>query len=252
MKTGAKIALGCGIAFVAVGVIGVVGMVAATYWAKQKVVGKLEQLQGDQKQIDTFLKQARSNPFTPPTDGVITESQLVKFLDVRKRVFPIYSKYGQQLEELDKHKSQGPGFRGVTTLMNAFNELRLAQAQAMAEVGLSPNEYVYLVGAVYKTYYAAALSKSSGGKTWSQVAGEASKALDASRPSPGEGDAASEATEEAQRQLRDAARQMQDAAKSLDVPPANLALFQKYDAEIQKYVMPGLEVAELGFLASAQ
>ena len=35
--------------------------------------------------------------------------------------------------------------------------------------------------------------------------------------------------------------QARENAKQLDVPPANIALFQKYEADIKKYAMSGLE-----------
>jgi hypothetical protein len=169
MNTGAKIAIGCGLAVVGLGVVGVVGMVATGYWVKQKVGGTLEKIQSDQKQIDTYLQQAKAHSFTAPSDGVITEAQLQKFLGVRKRVYPVYERYGKELEAMGKDKSKAPGIQGFGTVMSAINELRLAQAKALAEEGVSPAEYGYLVGAVYTTYYAAAFQKSTG-KTFSEAA----------------------------------------------------------------------------------
>jgi hypothetical protein len=67
-----------------------------------------------------------------------------------------------------------------------INELRLAQAQGLADVGMSEDEYLFIVEQVYKTMWA-------------------------------------------------------DADKSADVPPANLALFRKYENDIKKYAMGGLE-----------
>lgn len=249
MKTGVKVALGCLIAAVGAVVIGVVGVMMAGYWVKQKVTTKLEAIQGDQKQIDTYLQRAKANAFTPAPDGVITEAQLLKFLDVRKRIFAVYQKYGKEFEQLDKDHPKADAqasFQIFKSMMGAFNEVRLTNAQALAEVGMNPAEYAFLVGAVYRTYYAHEIAKSTGGKSASQVLEEAAKAVESASPSPEAGESleARQAREEAQRQFRDGLRQVQEGAKALDVPPANLALFKKYEIEIKKYVMPGLELID--------
>ena len=245
MNTWGKIAIGCGVAVVGIGVVAVVGVVGGGYWLKQKVGGRIEEFQAGQKQIDTYLRQARANPFTAPTNGVITEPELLKFLAVRKKVFPVYEKYGKELEREGKEKSGG--LQGFSTMMGAINELRLAQAKAMAEESVNPSEYAYLIGAVYKTYYAAAIAKGNGGKSPSEVAAEASKQLDQGMPSAAPGSELAQQIEAAKRRFEEDAQKAQEAAKSMDVPPENLALFKKYDAEIQKYVMPGLEVVDAAF-----
>jgi hypothetical protein len=51
-------------------------------------------------------------------------------------------------------------------------------------------------------------------------------------------------------QLKGQVQQMQEQARAADVPQANLDLFKKYEVEIKKYVMPGLEVADAALLAS--
>jgi len=77
--------------------------------------------------------------------------------------------------------------------------VRMAQAQALADVGMSEDEYRFMVQQVYKTLWASEVAKVS--------------------PGP-EGGA---------------------SAPTLDVPPANLALFRKHEAEIKQYAMGGLE-----------
>ena len=41
--------------------------------------------------------------------------------------------------------------------------------------------------------------------------------------------------------LEKQAEEVREAASSLDVPAANVALFQKYEADLKKYAMSGLE-----------
>jgi hypothetical protein len=41
--------------------------------------------------------------------------------------------------------------------------------------------------------------------------------------------------------MREAAKQQREQAKQLDVPKQNIDLFRKYEADIKKYAMSGLE-----------
>jgi hypothetical protein len=251
MNTGAKIAIGCVVAFVGVCVIGAIGLVGFGYFVKQKVSSSLEGVQKTNDQVNAYLKQARSNAFTQPADGVITEPELVKFLDVRKRVFGVYQKYGDQIQAMGKPKGQtslGDAIGNISTLAGAVQELRVAQAKALADVGLSPREYAYLVGAVYRTYYAQEIAAQSGGKQFSEVLGDAQKQIDAA-PRPPANDPnnpGAQAQAAALEAMKSQLQQYQQQAKTaVDVPPANLALFKKYETEIKKYVMPGLEAADI-------
>ena len=76
----------------------------------------------------------------------------MKFLDVRKRVFAVYEKHREALEAIGQ-KKQGD-FGDVTKGFSVINEIRMAQAQAMADVGMSEDEYAFMVEQVYKTAWA--------------------------------------------------------------------------------------------------
>ena len=177
MGTGGKIAIGCGIAVLVAGIVAVVALGGAVYWAK----GKAEELTGEQNRIEELHRKANANRFAPPADGAISEDRLQKFLDVRKRVYAVYEKHKEELDEMGK-KKQGD-FGDVRKGFALINELRLAQAQALADLGMSEDEYRFLVEQIYK--------------------------------SMGAGDSTA--------------------------PSANVALFRKYEPDIKKYAMGGLE-----------
>jgi len=206
MGTGAKIAIGCGIAVLVTGTAVVVGIVGLGMWGKSK----LDALAADQKEVEALEKKADANPFTAPEDGVVQEPRLVKFIEARQRVFPIYEKYQGEfasLHDIDKKKEQ-PDFSDVSKAVKAaagLLELRKAHLQALADIGMSREEYRYLVQAVYQSWWAAEIEKSTG-KT------------------PGENSG-----------------QVESPTGGLDVPPANIALFRRYEADIKKYAMTGLE-----------
>ena len=257
MKTGAKIAIGCVLAVVLIGIIGIVGVVGFGFWAQKKVASIGANVVGNEVQINKYLTQARANSFTPPADGVITESQLLRFLDVRKRVFAVYQQYGPQFESLQKQKDQGAvaAFQGAAAVMSIMKDVRLAQAQALADVGMSPREYMYLVTNVYKTYYQSEIARQNGGRQASEVIADATKNLENISPPPampGEDPAVAQMRQQQMQQVKQQMQQYAQQAKAGDVPQANLDLFKKYDTELKKYIMPGLEMADVTLGAFSQ
>lgn len=245
MKTIAKVAIGCGIAVVVAGIVAVVALGGAAWWLK----GKTESMLGEQQKIEALQKKADQNPFTPPADGVLQEPRLVKFLEVRKRVYAVYETRKAEIEAMGQKKQAD--FGDVTKAFTWVNEVRLALAQALADVGMSQNEYAYHVEHVYKTLWAAEIEKSTGGKSASQVVSEAAQEMEkamreAKREARAQGSHdAEEQAAEAEEQSAEGMEKAVEEAKALDVPKANLELFRKYEADIKKYAMSGLELIGL-------
>ena len=178
MGTGTKVAIGCGIAAVVGGVMLAAVVFGGLWWAK----GKAEQFTGHEAKIEELKKKANAVPFTEPEDGVVREDRLVKFLEIRRRVYDVYAKHQDALEAMNKKKQAD--FTDVTRGLGVLGEVRMAQAQALADVGMSDEEYRFLLHQVYRTLW---------------------------------------------------------TSETATVPPANLALFRKHEAEIKLYAMGGLE-----------
>ena len=64
---------------------------------------------------------------------------------------------------VQKVKDRQGDFGDVTKGFSVLNEVRMAQAQALADVGMSEDEYSFLVEQVYKTAWAAEVAKATGG-----------------------------------------------------------------------------------------
>ena len=261
MSTGAKIAIGCGVVVLVVGLAFVAGIVGLGMWGK----GKLDSFAAEQKEVRELESKANANAFTPPADGVIEEARLVKFLDARKKVFPVYEQYRVQLEDLKKLENKKDGdLADVGKALSAFGglmELRKAQLRALVDVGMSQEEYGYLAQAIYKSAWAAEIEKSTG-KTLEQnqqaseeAMKQAARELDkqADQPiDPNLPPEAQKAMREAQEQMRRSRDQLESSAgqvggvvAAFDVPPANRELFRRYEADIKKYAMTGLEAVGL-------
>ena len=246
MGTGGKIAIGCGIALV-VGVLGVVGVViGGAYWAKSKV----ESVQAEQKQIEDLKTKANESTFEAPSDGLVQEAQIVRFIAVRKNVYDVYSRNEAFIESMKDDKKKETNFSDVRKMFAVVNEVRLAQAKAQAEHKMSDSEYSFLVGQIYKSSWAAHVADQTGGKSVTEATDEANrKAIEqmkqaaerASEQSPGMKDALDKQVGA----LEEHADEAHEAAVAADVPPQNVALFRKYEADLKKYAMSGLELIGL-------
>jgi hypothetical protein len=244
LTTGVKVAIGCGVALLLVGVVAIVLVGAGAYWVK----GKTESLVAGEKKIDDLKKKANANPFTRPADGVLSEPRFETFLEVRKRVYGVYEKNQAVLEGMKDKKNADLG--DVKAAFGVVSEVRTAQAQALADLGMSEDEYRFMVESVYKSAWAAAMVGDSGKKP-SEVAAEGmkqaqeavDKAMEEAKKQgvPGAADAAREGMAQAHKEVGEAMSQME----AMDVPPANIALFKKHADEIKKYAMGGLELIGL-------
>ena len=250
LSKGAKIAIGCVAVFILACIATGIVVVSAGYWALGKTKQVVQGLQADTKQIDQDLKQANANPFTPPTDGVITESQLTRFLAVRKTMYGAYAKHKDMIEAQSKKKDAD--LSALAQLPGILMELRATKAHALAAQGMSEAEFTWMVGAVYRNLAAASVSKETNGAvseavrtTGDQVVEAAEKAAAAAEADPNVPPEAKEKLREAARQAREQAQAAVESSKVLDVPPANMALFKKHQDEIQQYTMGGLELLPL-------
>jgi hypothetical protein len=255
VTTGVKVAIGCAVAAMLGMIVVVVALGGAAWWAK----GKVQEMTGDEDRIGSLQRQANRNEFRRPEGGVVDEARLVKFIDVRRRVYDVYKKYEKEIEA--RGSKEKPELSDLGQAFSMINEIRLVQAQAQADVGMSDDEYRFLVEQVYKTMWAAEVARQTGGKSVSEAAGQAydqaakamAEAAEQARKATAQAErsgneAAEDAAEEAQEEVAEGAEELRreaadarERSKDMDVPPANIALFQKYEAQLKQYAMGGLE-----------
>jgi hypothetical protein len=263
MGTGTKIALGCGCIVLAgaVAAIGACGLLG--YWAKDKAAGVVSDFDKMAKrasavteEIDRWQRKANANPYTPAADGVIAEPRLLKFLEARKQVHAVYEARKADFDELERKSHSASNKMTPSDLWSAGGQLadllgalKLAQAKALAESGMSEAEYSDIQIAVYKTAWVSDSVRKTGhtpAETLEKTMAEAGHQVE---------DAMSRGVAEAQKQKvpgaeglspEDAKRlgaemaEAGKAAKALEVPKANIELFRKHEAEIRQYAMSGL------------
>jgi hypothetical protein len=243
MEKGAKVAIGCAIALFVVVLGVVVAGFGAAWWAK----GQVEQMAGDHDRIEGLRDQANANAFTRPADDVIQEDRLKAFLEVRKRVYSVYEQYKGRIETAGR--KDAPDLGDVTKALSIVNDIRLAQAEALADVGMSEAEYSFLVEQVYRTLWAAQVAEAAGGESVSEATDRAidemTRQLEDARQRQDLTEEARHALEQSIEQMKSHAEQARGAARQMDVPEQNIELFRRHEAEIKKYAMSGLELIGL-------
>jgi hypothetical protein len=235
----AKIAVGClVVSFLGV-IVAVVAFGGLIWWGKTKVEQYAKPaLESAQRISDLESKANRENPFTRPADGVVAEERLLKFLDVRRRVYAVYDRNRGFFESQD-HKKDAD-FSDLSRGISIIGDARMALAEALVDVGMSHDEYQFLVESIYASAWAAGIEDGTGGKTVSELTGQAMD--EAQKQLGATGNAEAQKAADALGAQRDAAVAMSQHA---DVPKANVALFRKHQDEIRKYAMAGLELVGL-------
>lgn len=260
MGTGAKLALGCGCLLLVGGALAVGVLGLGAWWVKGKVddasVG-LDRMTAQVEEIERYERQANQNPYDRPADGAIPEGRLLKFLETRKQVYGVYERHAARLRELQRKAESDSGKLTLSELWSAggdlaslASEIRLAQMKALAAVGMSESEYRDIQLAVYKSAWAAESESESGRMPAEAVSEGMSQAAEQVREAVESGAAAArregipgagQVSEEDARRLEDGMRRLgEEAGEALAVPPANVRLFRKHEAEIEKYAMHGL------------
>jgi hypothetical protein len=234
----------------AVVVIGVIIIAAGGFFVRSKVKEFTEGAGESEKKTQQLSK---DYPFTVPANGVITEKQLQRFLAARKQIYSVYKKYESEFKKLE---GKDADFSVLTKGWGFWKELRKEHADALAAQKMSPEEYQYIVQAVYKTWMASGTKEALKDKSFSETAEkqlkETIESIDKQLKDPATPDVSKQALQQTREQLQkqldgigqnSVVKQMDATLES--VPQENLALFKKYEKEIMQYSMAGLELAGL-------
>jgi len=196
--------------------------------------------------------------YREPPDGVIPEARLLAFLEVRRAVHAVYRDYAVDLEALQRSAEARDVTASASELVRLggravrmFNELRLAQVKALAEAGMSEEEYYAIQTAVYLAAGAWQTSEATGTLPAEAVAGTTRQVREAMRAGlekarESEVPGSDHLSEEEIRRLEEALSRVEvSGAEALAVPPANVELFRKHEDAIRKYAMHGLTLLGL-------
>ena len=249
LSKGAKIAIGCGVAAVLAAGAAVIAVMGVAWWGMGKAKEVAGQFEADQKGVEEALAKANANPFTTPADGVVQEDRLVRFLAVRKRLHDnVYVKHQAMIEA--QAKKEKADLSALAKLPFIIAELHAEKARALAAQAMSEEEFNWLFRTVYGNLVLDGMARSGDGTTVAEadraslraMAEQAEKASEAAEANPALPAEVKQQLRAAADRAREEAERGAEMSKALDVPPANIALFNKHRDEILKYTMGGLEL----------
>lgn len=243
MKKFLKVVLGC----LVVAILGATclglgvsyGLFKAFSWGKAKVEGLAE----TERQIEELQRQANANAFTRPADGRLSEERLLEFLAVRRDVWQVYEKYKPQIEA--RKGDRQPSISDLSLLAQITGEIRLARARAQVREGMGDEEYGFHVEQIYKSAWTSELQKGTGesgpvSETVGKGLEETEAGLRKQLQDPNLPPEMKRMLEQQLEEMKKAGGTLREQARALDVPPENVALLRKHEAEIRKYAMEGL------------
>ena len=160
-STATKVVLiGCGVVVLA----GIVIITGGGFFVRSKF---REYTKGDGDYSQKTEQLSKEYPFTEPANGIITEKQLQRFLAVRKQVFSVYKRYESEFKKLEK---EDRNLSVVTKGWSFVKDLRKEQADGLVAQKMSPEEYRYVVNAVYESWMAAGTKDVLKNRSFSDVA----------------------------------------------------------------------------------
>ncbi len=255
-STGIKVVL-VGCAVIGIGFVVAIGV--GGYFVKKKVgekINEVKNMTGAQdsdygKKTEELKKQYQ---FSPPSNGIITESQLMRFLAIRKSVYETYKKYEADFKKVSD--SEKPGLDAPLKGIKMWNDIHMVQVQELEKQKMSPDEYSYITTGVYKTWFAKGTREAMKHESFSEASADGLKksiaALDKQIQDPA-------TNEDLKKQLQKIKEGLESQLKSIgenqqikemdaqleSVPKENIELFTKHQKEIEQYSMAGLELIGL-------
>jgi len=251
-STGVKVVL-AGCAVIGIGFVVAVGV--GGYFVKKKVGEKFKEVKNMAGVQDSDYGKRTEElktqyPFTPPSNGIITESQLTRFLTVRKSVHETYKQYEAEFKKMSE--TENPGLAAPLKGLKMWNDIHMKQVSALEQQKMSPDEYSYIAAEIYKTWLAKGTREAMKHETFSDASTDGLKKsiadLDKQIQDPN-------TNEEVKKQLQKVKESLETQLKSIpeneqirqmdaqleSVPKENIELFTKHQKEIEQYSMAGLE-----------
>lgn len=157
MSTGAKVAIGCGVALVLAAVAVIVVVVAGGMFASRKISELGGGLEAQQQAGETIEELEREHSFTPPTDGIVGEDRADRFFAVTDDAWERMEDWvGEMRERGERIETRGgqAGLGDAMAGLQGFGRSRVALAEALDEHDMPVSEYLWTGMALARAYQA--------------------------------------------------------------------------------------------------
>jgi len=241
--------IGC----ISVVVIGVIALGVGGYFVKTWFTEKTKTVKNvlgtedsDYGKKTTELNQ--KYPFTPPSDNIVREEQLQRFLAVRKEMNVVYKQHEAEIKKMtDKPNPTASDALGTLTIIN---DVHMAQLKGLQAQNMSKDEYEYMRRMVYINWVGMTVTQALESPKRDEMIEQQKKSLEEldrqlQNPDlPAEQRQQLQTTrDEMQKQFDYTNAEMEKIEKGLEmIPRENIELFKKYDPEIRENGMLGLDV----------
>ena len=159
MSSGAKWALGCGLAAVAVLLVcgGLMGLGFMGAWMAKEFVEEFgtdfQNIAGQGEVGKLYSKARTAAPFERPAGDLISEGRFKVFLGIRKQIAGFFKENEERLKKI-KGKSEGNiGFGDIKDFIKLWSKLKLVHARALVEKEMSMEEYRYIAIQLFVARY---------------------------------------------------------------------------------------------------
>lgn len=254
---------GCLITLGVLGAIMVVGMIGLwlVFNKAKDIVGDIATGVGISPEIVERVEELNNKyPFEAPADNGIEEEQVQRFIAIKRSFADRIKQHEAELEELGERAGDEAGFKEVTEAYKILGDIRRDFLGALNKHEMSPQEYMYLTGLIYATYFTAAAhtgyqQAAEGIEQAREQYQEQLAELDKQLQDPKLTDEMKQAIQQSKKayekmmaDMKTSAAQMQEQYAELPAP--NIELLQKYRAELENLDTAGFEywgLATMGY-----
>lgn len=149
-----KVVIGCGAALLIVLLV-IVGIAVYAGYQMQKDAGGM---QAHEEATRTFERLDVEHPFTPPDDGVVTDSQARLFLTVTDEVWTEVEPIVDEMNRLEKKVEEEENEVGIGSILSGVRSMgrlmraRIALAGSLERYRTSLDEYVWTGNSLIEAY----------------------------------------------------------------------------------------------------
>ncbi len=220
MKTWAKVGIGCLVVLVLACIISAAIFIFAGGWLKNKIKSATGDITQVGKSAAVIKKLDAEYPFTPPSDGQVSEQRLQAYISVCNEAKPAVEEYASWMTA---HEGQKEGhFSDVKQAIELTGKATKSLADALKSHQMSPREFTW----IEQTMDQASHEQPSGGMTQGQE--QVIKVLEAQMNAPN--------TSEQDRQNLQAQidkLKAGTAGQASANPSPNVALYERYADQLK-------------------
>ncbi|MBN1205874.1 MAG: hypothetical protein JXB05_13235 [Myxococcaceae bacterium] len=245
------VGIGCGVLIL----VGVIALVAGGIWMKGKVEGMAEGGEKMQKQEQHITSLNQKYAFEEPPKGKplpLAEDRLEDYFAIRKSLTQVFASYEQRMKEFEsstgKQADLSKGFEALGTVMGMMAEVREKWLEQLDAQKMSPREFHAITAALYSSNW----GKAKGQMRQNQRAaleqvklGLEKQANDESLPAA-QRERVRKHLAMIEKQLAAIPPATTEPSEAEKIHTANAALYEKYKAQIEEGMNPGLDAFLVG------